>query len=139
LQPLLAARVPLACTRLVLALEHDQGVELIRILLVPHEYRPQQARAGLLDRLDVLVARADGELIEVARALIDARTDDANHATGAAARTASGRIITGVNVFRFTGGPTNVPHRQSDTSGSRLALPTLACPAACRGMARARH
>jgi cytidine deaminase len=40
----------------------------------------------------------DSELIEVARALIDARTDDANHTTGAAARTASGRIITGVNV-----------------------------------------
>lgn len=47
----------------------------------------------------------DSELIEVARALIDARTDDANHTTGAAARTASGRIITGVNVFHFTGGP----------------------------------
>jgi hypothetical protein len=47
----------------------------------------------------------DIELIEVARALIDARTDDANHTTGAAARTASGRIITGVNVFHFTGGP----------------------------------
>lgn len=47
----------------------------------------------------------DSELIEVARALIDARTDDANHTTGAAARTVSGRIITGVNVFHFTGGP----------------------------------
>ena len=47
----------------------------------------------------------DSELIETARALIEARSDDANHTTGAAARTDSGRIITGVNVFHFTGGP----------------------------------
>jgi cytidine deaminase len=47
----------------------------------------------------------DSELTDVARALIDARTDHANHTTAAAARTASGRIITGVNVFHFTGGP----------------------------------
>lgn len=47
----------------------------------------------------------DSELVEVARTLIDARTDDANHTTGAAARTAGGRIVTGVNVFHFTGGP----------------------------------
>ena len=33
LQPLLAARVLLARTRLLFALEHDQGVELIRVLL----------------------------------------------------------------------------------------------------------
>jgi hypothetical protein len=35
LQPFLAARIPLTRTRLLLALEHDQGVQLIRVLLVP--------------------------------------------------------------------------------------------------------
>jgi cytidine deaminase len=46
----------------------------------------------------------DRELIDVAASLIEARTD-ANHTTAAAARTATGQIVTGVNVFHFTGGP----------------------------------
>lgn len=47
----------------------------------------------------------DRELIDIATALVAARTDDANHTTAAAARTAGGQVITGMNVFHFTGGP----------------------------------
>ena len=54
LQPLLAARVALARTRLLLALEHDQGVVQIWVLLVLHDHRPQQARVRLLDRPQLL-------------------------------------------------------------------------------------
>lgn len=47
----------------------------------------------------------DRELIDAATSLINARTDKANHTTAAAARTAAGQVVTGVNVFHFTGGP----------------------------------
>ena len=47
----------------------------------------------------------DQELIEIATALVAARTDDANHTTAAAARTADGGVVTGMNVYHFTGGP----------------------------------
>lgn len=47
----------------------------------------------------------DRELIDAATSLINARTDNANHTTAAAARTAAGQVVTGVNVFHFTGGP----------------------------------
>src|SRR5215469_5170829 len=47
-QPFLAARVPLARTRFLLAFEHGQDVGLGRVHLVPHEHLPHQARAGLL-------------------------------------------------------------------------------------------
>jgi len=47
----------------------------------------------------------DEDLIAAARTLIEARTDDSKHTVGAAARTAGGQIITGVNVYHFTGGP----------------------------------
>lgn len=47
----------------------------------------------------------DIELIDAARTLIEARTDDPRHTVGAAARAAAGQIITGVNVYHFTGGP----------------------------------
>jgi cytidine deaminase len=47
----------------------------------------------------------DRELIEVAGDLISARTDDRYHTTAAAARASDGRIVTGVNVYHFTGGP----------------------------------
>src|SRR6516162_2049774 len=48
LQPFLAARVPLARTRFLLAFEHGQDVGLGRVLPIPHEHLPHQARAGLL-------------------------------------------------------------------------------------------
>src|SRR5215470_15362593 len=48
LQSFLAARVPLARTRFLLAFEHGQDVGLGRVHLVPHEHLPHQARAGLL-------------------------------------------------------------------------------------------
>jgi cytidine deaminase len=51
------------------------------------------------------VAQVDSELVDEAAALIAARTDDAYHTTAAAARGRCGQIVTGVNVFHFTGGP----------------------------------
>ena len=47
----------------------------------------------------------DRELIDVASALINARTYSANHTVAAAGRSVSGQIVTGVNVRHFTGGP----------------------------------
>ncbi|WP_199190220.1 cytidine deaminase [Cryobacterium sp. N22] len=52
----------------------------------------------------------DLELIELARATIDANTDagpdeDGAHTMGAAVRAADGRMFAGVNLFHFTGGP----------------------------------
>ena len=52
----------------------------------------------------------DMELIELARAVIDANTDagpdeDGAHTMGAAVRDADGRRFAGVNLFHFTGGP----------------------------------
>jgi len=47
----------------------------------------------------------DDQLIAAARNLIEARGDDENHTVAAAARASDGRIITGVNVYHFTGGP----------------------------------
>ena len=48
---------------------------------------------------------ADRDLIDEATRLIAERSDDRSHTTAAAARTSDGRIITGVNVYHFTGGP----------------------------------
>lgn len=54
---------------------------------------------------------ADHELIEAARAVIDANTDtsssdeDGVHTMGAAVRDVDGRIHVGVNLAHFTGGP----------------------------------
>lgn len=50
------------------------------------------------------------ELVETARQTIDAATDagpdeDGIHTTGAAVRSADGRVYTGVNLYHFTGGP----------------------------------
>ena len=52
----------------------------------------------------------DMELIELAKAVIDANTDagpdeDGAHTMGAAVRDADGRMFAGVNLFHFTGGP----------------------------------
>lgn len=52
----------------------------------------------------------DRELIELARATIDAHTDagpgeDGVHTMGAAVRAADGRTFAAVNVYHFTGGP----------------------------------
>jgi cytidine deaminase len=43
--------------------------------------------------------------VEEAQKLIAARTDDRYHTPAAAARANDGRIVTGVNVYHFTGGP----------------------------------
>jgi cytidine deaminase len=51
------------------------------------------------------MAEPDFDLVNEATELIGARTDDRFHTTAAAARSNDGRIITGVNVFHFTGGP----------------------------------
>jgi cytidine deaminase len=47
----------------------------------------------------------DQELVEIAAALVEARTDGVNHTTAAAARTSKDRVVTALNVFHFTGGP----------------------------------
>ena len=49
----------------------------------------------------------DLELVEQARAVIDANTDgdDGAHTVGAAVRDGQGRVFVGVNVYHFTGGP----------------------------------
>ena len=52
-----------------------------------------------------LVTDIDLELIDEAANLISARSDDEHHTTAAAARSRDGRIITGINVYHFTGGP----------------------------------
>jgi cytidine deaminase len=47
----------------------------------------------------------DLEIVEAATALVRARTDGSYHTTAAAARTMDGRVLSGINVFHFTGGP----------------------------------
>ncbi|GGR90536.1 cytidine deaminase [Streptomyces aureoverticillatus] len=50
---------------------------------------------------------ADQELIDLARAVVDANTDgeDGIHTVGAAVRAADGTTHVGINVYHFTGGP----------------------------------
>lgn len=50
---------------------------------------------------------ADRELIEFARAVVDANTDGEAgvHTMGAAVRAADGTMYGGINVYHFTGGP----------------------------------
>lgn len=50
---------------------------------------------------------ADQELIDLARAVVDANTDgeDGIHTMGAAVRAADGTTHAGINVYHFTGGP----------------------------------
>ena len=53
------------------------------------------------------LTEADLELIELARAIIDANTDSEYgiHTMGAAVRAVDGKMYGGVNLFHFTGGP----------------------------------
>ena len=56
------------------------------------------------------LTRADRELVEAARAAIDANTDAGSgeggvHTVGAAVRAVDGSVHVGVNVYHFTGGP----------------------------------
>ncbi|MFD9486051.1 cytidine deaminase family protein [Streptomyces sp. NPDC059991] len=50
---------------------------------------------------------ADRELIDFARAVVDANTDgqDGVHTMGAAVRAADGTMYGGINLYHFTGGP----------------------------------
>ncbi|WP_329456081.1 cytidine deaminase family protein [Streptomyces sp. NBC_01497] len=47
----------------------------------------------------------DHELVEAAALVARTRSHGDNHTMAAAARTREGRIVTGVNVYHFTGGP----------------------------------
>jgi cytidine deaminase len=47
----------------------------------------------------------DAALVERARAVIDARANGTTHTVCAAARGADGRVVTGINVYHFNGGP----------------------------------
>ncbi|MER7344889.1 cytidine deaminase [Streptomyces aurantiacus] len=53
------------------------------------------------------ITAADQELIDLARAVVDANTDgeDGIHTMGAAVRAADGTTHVGINVYHFTGGP----------------------------------
>jgi hypothetical protein len=63
------------------------------------------SRARSSDEARVRLERMDERLVDAASSLVQARTDDANHTTAAAGRTTKGLIVTGMNVFHFTGGP----------------------------------
>lgn len=45
------------------------------------------------------------KMVEAAADIIEKRSDGINHTVGAAIATKSGKIITGVNLYHFTGGP----------------------------------
>ena len=47
----------------------------------------------------------DADLVAAATALIERANDDENHTVAAAIRATDGRIVTGVNLYHFTGGP----------------------------------
>ena len=47
----------------------------------------------------------DAELIAAATEAIDRTSDGENHTVASAIRTAGGGIVTGVNLYHFTGGP----------------------------------
>ena len=47
----------------------------------------------------------DRALVQAATAVAKLRCRSENHTVAAAARTADGRVFTGVNVYHFTGGP----------------------------------
>lgn len=51
------------------------------------------------------MTQLDSELIEAAFELIGRANDGMNHTVAAAARTSDGRIVTGINLDHFTGGP----------------------------------
>lgn len=45
------------------------------------------------------------QLINTAKELVDKRADDKNHTVASAVLTKSGKIITSMNLYHFTGGP----------------------------------
>ena len=51
------------------------------------------------------LAPEDAALVAAAEEVVTRHSDDANHTTAAAARAADGSIVTGLNVYHFTGGP----------------------------------
>jgi cytidine deaminase len=55
--------------------------------------------------MDRQLTAADAELIRRAEELVAVHGDGASHTVAAAARAADGRIVTGMNVSHFTGGP----------------------------------
>ncbi len=55
--------------------------------------------------MDRQLTAADAELVRRATELVAARGDGVSHTVAAAARAADGRIVTGMNVAHFTGGP----------------------------------
>src|SRR5215475_12045973 len=54
-QPFLAARILLARTGFVLALEHNQRVHLAKVLLIVHHQRPDQSRSRLLSNPELFI------------------------------------------------------------------------------------
>lgn len=55
--------------------------------------------------MDFHLAQSQQALVTAAEELVTRYGDGANHTTAAAARGDDGRIVTGLNVYHFTGGP----------------------------------
>jgi cytidine deaminase len=55
--------------------------------------------------MDFAVGAADLELVDRATEIVELRGDGRVHTVAAAARAEDGRIVTGLNVYHFTGGP----------------------------------
>lgn len=51
------------------------------------------------------LSAADAELVAAARRLVEQRTDGYRHTVAAAVRLTDGRLVTGLNLYHFTGGP----------------------------------
>ncbi len=69
------------------------------------EGRPVRAALPRPTYGDQVLSPHDQELIDTATELADRACRGDNHTVASAARTADGRIVSGVNVYHFTGGP----------------------------------
>jgi cytidine deaminase len=75
------------------------------------------------------VPEVDLEIVETAAALVSTRTDGCYHTTAAAARARDGSVLSGINVFHFTGGPCAelVLHRGINGTGELQLQVLLEC------------
>ncbi|MBO0809570.1 MAG: cytidine deaminase, partial [Actinobacteria bacterium] len=55
--------------------------------------------------MDVDLSAADRALLTAAEEAVARYGDEPDHTTAAAARASDGRVVTGLNVYHFTGGP----------------------------------
>ena len=67
----------------------------------------------------------NAELVAVATELIDRANDGENHTVGSAIRTADGAIVTGVNLYHFTGGPCAELVALANAAATRATVETI--------------